>query len=303
MEALCEAFAPVAKIEADSPDVVPDFIRTEIRPLNELVLSETRFSPGQALRTPCASSKDDDVLMLSIATKGVFIRRDHRDREHLLRPGEACIGLLSERRFPTHASFLDIAIPSALLESRLAKPDLLTAPPVRNGTALRLLTHYARGLISESGSMSQQLAGACEDHLLKLASLALSGSNNGLAAHEPGVRAARLHALQSDIRANLSRPELSPDWIASRQGISVQYLRALFNGAGTTFRDYVLNRRLEQAYVLLNTNGTVQTPISAIAFGCGFGDLSYFNRTFRRRYGMTPSDVRARCREQDLHGQ
>jgi AraC-like DNA-binding protein len=25
----------------------------------------------------------------------------------------------------------------------------------------------------------------------------------------------------------------------------------------------------------------------------GFGDLSYFNRAFRRRYGASPSDVRA----------
>jgi AraC-like DNA-binding protein len=32
--------------------------------------------------------------------------------------------------------------------------------------------------------------------------------------------------------------------------------------------------------------------ITAIAFDAGFGDLSYFNRTFRRRYGATPSDIR-----------
>ena len=31
------------------------------------------------------------------------------------------------------------------------------------------------------------------------------------------------------------------------------------------------------------------TSISDIAFACGFGDLSYFNRAFRRRYGATPS--------------
>ena len=39
--------------------------------------------------------------------------------------------------------------------------------------------------------------------------------------------------------------------------------------------------------------------ISAVAFDAGFGDLSYFNRTFRRRYDAAPSDVRARAlREQ-----
>ncbi|QPC89705.1 helix-turn-helix domain-containing protein [Mesorhizobium sp. INR15] len=32
--------------------------------------------------------------------------------------------------------------------------------------------------------------------------------------------------------------------------------------------------------------------IGATAFQVGFGDISYFNRTFRRRYGVAPSDVR-----------
>jgi AraC-like DNA-binding protein len=32
--------------------------------------------------------------------------------------------------------------------------------------------------------------------------------------------------------------------------------------------------------------------ISAITFEAGFGDLSYFNRAFHRRYGKARSDVR-----------
>jgi AraC-like DNA-binding protein len=33
--------------------------------------------------------------------------------------------------------------------------------------------------------------------------------------------------------------------------------------------------------------------VSDIAYECGFSDLSYFNRAFRRRFEATPSDIRA----------
>jgi AraC-like DNA-binding protein len=40
-------------------------------------------------------------------------------------------------------------------------------------------------------------------------------------------------------------------------------------------------------------------PVSAIAYEVGFSDLSYFNRSFRRRYDATPTDVReARVRSE-----
>lgn len=33
-------------------------------------------------------------------------------------------------------------------------------------------------------------------------------------------------------------------------------------------------------------------PISVTAYEVGFGDISYFNRAFRKRYGVAPSDIR-----------
>jgi len=39
--------------------------------------------------------------------------------------------------------------------------------------------------------------------------------------------------------------------------------------------------------------------IGSVAFDVGFGDLSYFNRTFRRHYGATPGEIRQSARELD----
>jgi len=35
-----------------------------------------------------------------------------------------------------------------------------------------------------------------------------------------------------------------------------------------------------------------ERSIASIAFDAGFGDLSYFNKMFKRLYDATPSDVR-----------
>jgi AraC-like DNA-binding protein len=53
-----------------------------------------------------------------------------------------------------------------------------------------------------------------------------------------------------------------------------------------------------RAHRLLAMPGPDRT-ISAVAFDCGFGDLSYFNRAFRRHYGATPSDIRAAAKKVD----
>jgi AraC-like DNA-binding protein len=45
--------------------------------------------------------------------------------------------------------------------------------------------------------------------------------------------------------------------------------------------------------------GAGERSIASIAYHAGFGDLSYFNRVFRKRYGMTPSDARAAARQRE----
>jgi AraC-like DNA-binding protein len=81
--------------------------------------------------------------------------------------------------------------------------------------------------------------------------------------------------------------------IAARHGISPRYVRKLFHDEHTTFSDFVLSLRLEWSRRLLRSPGHATCTIASIAHASGFSDLSYFNRTFRRRYAMTPSDIRS----------
>jgi AraC family transcriptional regulator len=70
------------------------------------------------------------------------------------------------------------------------------------------------------------------------------------------------------------------------------FLRTFQQVAGVTPHQYVLRMRLHRAAVRLRTS---REPISAIAFDAGFGDLSTFNRRFRRIMGCSPGAYRSGC--------
>jgi len=84
--------------------------------------------------------------------------------------------------------------------------------------------------------------------------------------------------------------------LAVRHGCTPRFIQRLFEFEGTSLTDYLLAERLALAHRMLTDPRRDGDKISAIALDAGFGDLSYFNRVFRRRYGDTPSGVRELAR-------
>jgi AraC family transcriptional regulator len=70
------------------------------------------------------------------------------------------------------------------------------------------------------------------------------------------------------------------------------FLRSFRALIGMTPHQYVLHTRLHRAALLLRGSAL---PVAGIAYDCGFGDLSTFNRRFRRVMGASPTAYRARC--------
>lgn len=81
--------------------------------------------------------------------------------------------------------------------------------------------------------------------------------------------------------------------IARLLGVSPRYLRLLFEAEGRSVREYVTEQRLKRAFDLLRDPRQASRRIIDIAYDAGFSDIGTFNRTFRKRFGRTPSDVRA----------
>jgi AraC-like DNA-binding protein len=94
------------------------------------------------------------------------------------------------------------------------------------------------------------------------------------------------------VNQQISNANLSPREAADRLGISVRYVHKLFAAKGTTFGSYVASKRLENIRKDLVSPLCRNQPISVLAYRWGFNDLSTFNRSFKQRYGLTPSQFR-----------
>jgi AraC-like DNA-binding protein len=172
--------------------------------------------------------------------------------------------------------------------------DAFLRPVPRDTEALDLLRSYI-GILSERDAMATPgLQHLVVTHVKDLVALALGASRDAAeVANGRGVRAARLHAIKADIINDQGQRDLTLSAIAVRHGVTPRYVQMLFESEGTTFSQYLLEQRLARAHRLLGDPRLAQRTISAIAFEAGFGDLSHFNRAFRRRFGEAPSDVRA----------
>ncbi|MDU7501880.1 MAG: AraC family transcriptional regulator, partial [Finegoldia magna] len=84
--------------------------------------------------------------------------------------------------------------------------------------------------------------------------------------------------------------DITLDSISEKFMVSKSHLIHEFkNDYGKTPMQFLLNRRMESAMLLLKTSNK---PINDIAKLCGFNSQSYFDQAFRRVVKVTPNDYR-----------
>jgi AraC-like DNA-binding protein len=259
--------------------VAPGLRRAKM--LSSLTASLTR--PAQML------ADGEDTVCLMIKTGGQMALSQGR-REAVPQVGD---GVLLVYREPARLRFVDttylsVRVPFDALAT-LANVEAAAARCIPCDTeALSLLRAYVANLPERIAD--PQLGRLSATHVYDLIALAIGATAEGREiASQRGVRAARLEAIKADLIRNAT---LNLDQLAARQGISPRYVQMLFEEAGTTYSDFALERRLDAARGMLTSPRYATWSIAAIAFESGFGDLSHFNRRFKRRYLMTPTDLR-----------
>jgi AraC family transcriptional regulator of arabinose operon len=80
--------------------------------------------------------------------------------------------------------------------------------------------------------------------------------------------------------------------LAEDAGLSSSRLAHLFRDeTGMSIQSYIVERRLLMAAMLIVQS---DEQISQIAYRVGFGDVSNFNHSFKRRFAMSPREYRAK---------
>ena len=263
-----------------------------------------RTMPGLRILTASYTSilregvrQEGDLLYLCMTLSGTTVgsRRGH---EMVLSDGDAVLMTNEEATWtmssPSSVKIAGIRVPRSAIAPLVPKLENVTMRRITKDTSgLRLLRKYLDVVADDealAASASQRLI---VGHFYDLVALALGASSDAKAlAADRTVGAVRLAAIKADILANLDDGKLNVTAVATRHRLTVRYLHKLFESDGITYSEFVLGERLARAYCLLTNPLHSGRAISTIAFELGFNDLSYFNRTFRRRYSATPSEIR-----------
>jgi len=174
--------------------------------------------------------------------------------------------------------------------------DVAAAPGFRvdrSGTdrarrAARLMREIEQAGQGEERSGSLRLAARCVE-LVGLVVMPTAGAcAAGEAARGLDRRERFLDAVEA-LRGD-SFEEISLPTFARRAGLSERHASRLFQlELGTTFREHLVELRLERAKALLRDTGMT---VIEVAGETGWSSLAHFNSVFRRRVGSTPSRFR-----------
>ncbi|ODS03605.1 hypothetical protein AUC71_08755 [Methyloceanibacter marginalis] len=267
-----------------------------VRSAPGLSVTSSSLSQVRLTRTPTlVADGNDDLVLFVMTSPGAVVQCG---RETAYNAGEAVVMTAAETstcvaRGPARYRCLHVQ-PGVLAKLVPDLDDVLVRRIVPPTEALQYLLSYIRFLEEQQACADPELARATALHMRDLLALALGASRDAVfIAEGRGLRAARLQAMRRYVADNLSDGNLTVSAVAARHRVTPRYVQRLFESEGTTFSEFVLELRLTRVHRMLADPRYAGWTVSAIALETGFGDVSYFNRRFRRRFGASPTQFRA----------
>jgi AraC-like DNA-binding protein len=119
--------------------------------------------------------------------------------------------------------------------------------------------------------------------------------SNSLSGINKSVENGSIHLVKKYIADNLSNSHLNVDGICKFCALSRSALYRLFENDGGVAL-YIRESRLKRSYAMFSSPQYRDIQITTIALNLGFSNVTHFNRAFKAKFGVTPSDVKNTCK-------
>lgn len=268
-----------------------DFLRQATWPVLEAVPFINRQCHGRDGRL--ATRGGPDHYLLQVLTSDA-LPDDFNEADVPAAIGDICLFDLA--RFPEHQfatrPALSIAIPRQILEKAFGSRSLHGLIVKAHWPMTPLIAGYLRSLCVLKTQLPDLQAIAAQEAVALLLAAALKSDVPADSHAAPPLGAWPHQTIVDFITRNLYLQELSPEFLCRRFNVSRAHLYRAFaadGGVAKVLRDM----RLDAAYGELTRAGHAPRSITEIAYSLCFSSANQLLRSFRARFGITPSEARA----------
>lgn len=256
-------------------------------------LTHTRSSPVGIEVTPRHIARTpSETIVIGLALAGVGYQ-EQSGRGARITAGD--ITFLSRARpfvtgIQSDYEEIRIAVPRATFEARIGSADDFAGRCLSGHAAQAPFKASLRAFAGSAADASEEEAGVAVEGILHLLRSLAAGARERWDTEVSREAIASL--ARGQIERRLRDPQLDPAAIQRALGLSRAHLYRAFaetGGVAAAIRD----ARLDLVHRRLTSRGSDGLMIATIAYECGFLDVAAFNHAFRRRFGLTPRDVRA----------
>lgn len=222
------------------------------------------------------------------ASLGIDARGIAGERPFHQTPGSAALTDLSQTSVheSTGGRSIQLIVPRSLATSAGLDVAELHGLVLRPGIA-QMLTSHLLHLREAAHYLSVEDSPQMERTILDILRLTIAATGRADQLDSRALSSTAMERAQHEIRQNLGSSLLTATNLCRKLGISRSSLHRMFEADGGV-QAYIRNARLDAARLKLTEAG--ETPrIIDVAERLGFADAAHFSRSFRERFGESPT--------------
>lgn len=262
--------------------------------LDQTMLLRTQASSGIYNRGNLDIRQDgNDMYLISLFLKGGDLISCGKIST-IVKTGDIAIYDLNRKSKNTVTDFanLSFVFPRDLIESYIPTISNFHCQILpRDQPMTILLRSHMLSLYEAAPGITTESSASLQRSLLELTSTAVHQSKGILPKHEQTVINAVLVDIRRWINSRLADPELSADSICRAFSLSRTQLYRVTEPLGGIM-NHIREQRLKKSYADLRDPALVHLSVSDTLYRWGFNDPGTFTRSFKKRFGMLPKDVK-----------